>query len=64
MEKTSKNNKLTHVFILDSRVNVLRQYVLSNPYVVVHSVSPGVDPAFLTSVPLHKGRYPNIYTLV
>ena len=32
------------------------KYVLSNPYVVVYSVSPGGHPAAITSVPLHKGQ--------
>ena len=37
-------------------VNALRQYVFSDLYVVVQSVSLGAHPAALASVPSHKGR--------
>ena len=40
-------------------VNVLEQYVqyvLNNPHIVVHSVSPGAHHTTLTTVQLHKGR--------
>ena len=48
-----ENQGLEAHCILDT-VNVLGQYILSNPYVVVQ-VTPGVHRTALTSVPLHKG---------
>ena len=38
-------------------VNVLEQYVLSDAYEVVHSLSPGAHRAPLTNVPLYIRVY-------
>ena len=39
---------------VENTVNVLGKYNLSDPYEVVHSLSPGENHALLTNVPLHK----------
>ena len=39
---------------VEDTVNVLGKYNLSDPYEVVHSLSPGENHALLTNVPLHK----------